>query len=189
MQDATRPTYPTRPIPLREYLDAGGDFHHNDRVWWLAELAICDLRLEPSEWLQRRVHGLRSRVEMYLDSPDLLRAVVGSAQDMLNVEVWCADLIDDPSLADRVIAALPEAEVERHRELFDKMRRSHPLVVGEHQAGPGGWRCANCGAAYLKGERAAIWVTDREGWSELEDHIPYCADCIEMALAVAKVSA
>ncbi len=172
-----------RPPSLRAFLDAGCDLGASE-IWMesLAELVFLQLPFIP---VGERRHRARRR----RNCADLLLAGESTGRDpaiwwaQILFEQWSAELYEDPILAERLREALPAHLADRHRALSDLYRRPHPLEV---RLPDSWWNCQNCGAVFDEGEQEAVTVTGREGHSELEYDITYCAACIGMVAEVSQ---
>lgn len=166
------------PDSLRAFLDAGGDPSTLDGWESVVDSAVLALTLAPHQrlewsraWRQRAAAIRRGEP---VDPPS--RFTEADAQSC----EWDAEMFDDQSLALRLIEALPAEKRVKALEELDCSRRPHPLNVEQ----PGGtqWSCNNCGEVHDTGDGVrAVVIGWREGWSELDYPITYCAACIGIA--------
>jgi hypothetical protein len=98
---------------------------------------------------------------------------------------WEADLIADPSLLERILPLVDPITAIGVELEFDQQRRPFPL---EPELAGKEWCCACCGSAYDENARAVV-VRGREGYSDLERPIRYCAPCIERAAEAVRIDA
>lgn len=99
---------------------------------------------------------------------------------------WATDLLEVPSLADRVFDQYDVTFRLEVEQTIDQVRRSHPIYVGRRGDGPGpgagGWQCASCGDVHSNDDSAFV-VGDRPDFSDLPYAITYCVPCIRIAAA------
>ncbi len=181
-------TMQERPTPLREVLDAGYDLPSTG-VWLegLAEDLYTVLPFYPPKERARRAAQHRACVESLLlhgeDSLHLPPRSVGSRdgkslQEFISLELWTAEAYEDEELAVRLREALPAEINAKYQPDFDRARRSYPLLLRVPEQW---WHCQNCGAAFDEDQgQEAVVVTGRQGFSDLDDEIEYCFDCIRM---------
>lgn len=121
---------------------------------------------EDSPWLPVRSDGSRG----IRDERDF--------REYVSLELWTAEAYEDEELAERLRQALPPELRAKHQPDFDRARRPFPLVLRVPEQW---WHCQNCGAAFDEDQgQEAVVVTGRQGFSDLDDEIEYCFDCIRM---------
>jgi rubredoxin len=179
-----------RPPSLREVLDAGTDLPSTG-VWLdgLAEDLFTTLPFYPPKERARHAALHRAYAEsVMLDgenseympvwSDGSRGSKTRSMREYISQELWWAEVYEDEELAERLRQALPPELRAKHQPDFDRARRPYPLVL---RVPDRWWHCLNCGAAFDEDQgQEAVVVTCREGFSDLEDEIEYCFDCIRM---------
>ncbi|MDP9403220.1 MAG: hypothetical protein M3P85_07760 [Actinomycetota bacterium] len=179
-------TMQERPTSLREVLDAGCDLTSTG-LWLegLAEDLYTVLPFYPPKERARRAAQHRACVEsLLLHGEDSLHLPPRSDRDeknlreFISLELWTAEAYEDEELAVRLREALPAEIKAEYQAYFDRARRPHPLVLRVPEQW---WRCQNCGAAFDEDQgQEAVVVTGHQGFSDLDDEIEYCFDCIRM---------
>ncbi len=181
-------TMEERPPSLREVLDAGYDLPSTG-VWLegLAEDLYTVLPFYPPKERARRAAEHRACVESLVlhgeDSLHLPPRSDGSRdgkslREFISLELWTAEAYEDEELAVRLREALPAEINAKYQPDFDRARRPFPLVLRVPEQW---WHCQNCGAAFDEDQgQEAVVVTCRQGFSDLDDEIEYCFDCIRM---------
>jgi rubredoxin len=186
-----------RPPSLREVLDAGCDLPSTG-VWLdgLAEDLFTTLPFYPPNERARRAVQYRACVEsMVLHGEDSDYMPVSSdgsrgpktrgMQEYISLELWRAEAYEDEDLAVRLREALPDEIKAKHQPNCDRARRPFPLVLRVPEQW---WQCQNCGATFDgdQGQEAVV-VTCREGFSDLDDELEYCFDCIRMVAEATRI--
>ena len=101
---------------------------------------------------------------------------VPATQELLTFAFWKAECLEDPALADRFEAALPEDTLSRAMQLVDDLRHVHPLAVREEMAN---WTCRACGESFALAPAAVVTNTGEElGYDE---DLSYCLGCMSIA--------
>ncbi len=188
MADPTVPCNPRNPLrrppPLAAFLEAGCSLVDTG-VWLegLAEVAFREVPLTPPMERARLAESRRRDAEelLELDEVALARQPTWKLQRYLTLELWSAELYENPGLAEQLRPALPPEVVRERQENFDYWRRPHPLEIRVPDLW---WACQNCGATFDEGETEAVIVGDREGHSDLDYEIAYCRACIAIVAAV-----
>lgn len=175
----THETIPER--RLRAFLDAGGDPSTLDRWERLGEEAVDSLTFTDR---QRRRFAVQAR-ERAAGWPSLAKVSADVAvrlEQLVAESLADAELIEDPELARRFIAALPEIHRLAAEQRLDKLCRPYPLAVADRWTEGEHWSCDSCGEPHDAddGERF-VMVSDRPGWSRLDGPLVYCAGCIRAA--------
>ena len=94
-------------------------------------------------------------------------------QAMLTMNAWCADVYEDPSLVEQVVAWLDPIERAEFYASADKVKRPHPLELGRGKES----HCAGCGTSL--GESLTMMVGHQEGYTApLEDGGAWCFECV-----------
>lgn len=171
MPDPTDHAVP-RPPSLRAFLDAGGDPATVEEVWLdgLAGVAFREVRLLPAQERAARAAELRFAAER--------SSVKGTRTDLL----WQAELLEDPTLAEPLAAALPAELVAEHETDWDRWRRPHPLEVRTPETW---WSCQSCGASFEEGQAEAVVIGQREGHSDWLDYpLTFCGPCIALVASI-----
>lgn len=177
------------PLSLRLVLNLGGDpvtvlgHHDGGRVTDM----LCDATSDRA-----------TRAQLLRDIEDAermwarYRTELGEAKyrRLMLEHAWERELLEDPSLIDRVLAAVGDPLVRAEMEMtLDVQRRPHPIEV-ERLTEP--WSCDSCGTWFEDGG-AVVTPGWREGQTAQPsavcdggDPITYCVACIEAALDEAK---
>jgi hypothetical protein len=176
----TEATTPTRPIPLRAFLDAGADprLTLGPACWGMLVDPMRDLLAHPNE---DRTHGVRvnrATVDYAVAGEPMPCAPGETDQAQVTFYAWTADLLEDPTLVDRLRGYLSVEENDALDRMVDCQRRPYPLHVGappEHVE-----HCCACGDRV---GRLALSIGCREGWSQdgITPEVAYCVACVTIA--------
>jgi hypothetical protein len=166
-----------RPPSLRAYLDDGGDLGGFALLDSLVEAVVVARRLLPADTNRKQAARNRRFVERWFarhggEDP------VPATQELLTFAFWKAECLEDPALADRFEAALPEDTLHRALQLVDDLRHVHPLAVREEMEN---WTCRACGESFTFAPAAVVTNTGEElGY---DDDLSYCLGCMSIATA------
>ncbi len=169
-----------QPPSLGTFLDAGCDLAETG-VWLdgLARLVLIELPLMPPRARVDQAERSRCIAKSMLASGD---PDIGLWWGRMLLEYWGAEVYVDPSLAEKLRAALPAEVATAYEALVDLHRRPYPLEVRKPY---GWWSCSNCGATFDEDEAEAVVIQGREDHFDLPEDITYCLDCVERLAAVA----
>lgn len=177
-----------RPLGLWEYLDAGGVLADvlPRRAGLLADQIFLRSRRTRAGRL-RLAASYRAYVEDYFehggDGRYSVPMVDGSKlpDDEVQELIWLvsfeADLYEceDEAQVERVLALLPEDEVDEARRAY-VCGPNAPLRVGViGQGAELGWECDNCGVLHEPGEAEALIVATKS------EDLTYCRACVDLA--------
>lgn len=188
-----------RPVPLRDFLEAGCDPREalTPTRWGNLVAQIAEDQGTPSETRARRAEARRAHVEASLRGEALpIRVELHPCEANLPIAresewpamvdqaeitwaAWASDLEADPTLGPLLMEHLSTEDRFALEVDIDQYLRAHPLEV-ETIGKP--WCCDGCGAEHGPDARACV-VGDRAGHSDLEYPITYCGECLRAALA------
>lgn len=182
------------PVPLGEFLDAGGDPHAvlGEALYDLIE-AIAETPVTTRVRREERAELFRLMVEASVRGEPLVFPL-GEGTGKINPRTdqtkvialaWAADLYADPTLGERVRAALPEDQRAALDRECHRRRSPHPL--GVITADEDYWLCWACGVAFGDGEPVMVirHQVDDEGRIDSEPE-PYprgwCYGCVSLVV-------
>lgn len=166
-----------RPVPLRAFLDGGGDLRSFTLLDSLVEAIVVARRLLPDETNRRQAARNRRFVDRWFDRHGG-DAAIPATQELLTFALWKAECLDDPSLAERFEAALAPEALARGLRLVEDLRHVHPLAVEEDMED---WTCRACGETFELAPAAVVTNTgDELGY---DDDLTYCLGCMSIATA------
>ena len=178
---------PTRPPSLRAFLDAGCDPEALD---WSSEPLVDSLRealLLPPRQRAERAADSRKTAEWILAGGLPVTGLGNGSRGLQNIvkyELWEAELLEDPALVERWVAALSPDAAAKFSAGLDVHRRPHPLKVTTPEQW---WSCQNCGAAFDEGETEAVVVGEREDYSDwMKYPLTFCAECIALVADIVR---
>lgn len=172
------PTHDHQPPTLREVLDRGEDLARHISMWpFVEELARIDI-MPPK--------ACREDLIRLLDAWPRFPGSAARSDEMRIQRLWALEILDNPDLMPRVLAALPpEAADELRRHVYEE-RHQHPLEIGfpvDDEGEPIDWVCHNCGASHEPGEAEAVNIRNQPHGGDLPYSLNYCRSCIGMAAA------
>lgn len=90
-------------------------------------------------------------------------------------KAWEADVLDDPTLLERLRPFLTAPEAVSLDAQAITARSPFPLGVETVETR---WMCANCGTAHDAGEADAVVIAAREPYVMMPGDLAYCRECI-----------
>jgi hypothetical protein len=112
----------------------------------------------------------------FADDPERVEeALRPRDQDQVTLQAWEADLLEDPTLGERVCGFLDPIAHAEHEMEIEKFRSPHPLSV---EVGGPSWTCDNCG----EHQPLLAEVGEYGGWEMLQYPIHYCEACLRETL-------
>lgn len=178
---AAEPTGLRPPVPLRAFLEAGGDLREALGGYFDLLVEILWETEDPGEWRTMIAGAERRFTAEILDDPELYIRAKGSAlaQSMLLCSSRQADVLEDPSLRDLVIEQLGPAERAKLDNLILIVRSPHPLGIVRGLEEP--WTCSSCGSSFEAGAANAVVIGTRDDppCCRFEHPMRYCPACIE----------
>lgn len=187
---------PMMPMPLDQYLDAGGDPRvvtrdenlyraFGDAIVMAAmtppsareHIATTD-RADAFEVVENRWTGSPMRGDLSPRECLKMRQPGDehgwdTVQQYVNYRAWTADIIEHPELVGRIIALMtPEERTELDNDLDQAQHRYAFRIVSPSEQSHW-WVCGSCGEAYDEGTTPQVTVPDDDNLG-----LAWCFDCV-----------
>lgn len=175
-----------RPEPLKDFLDRGGN--PRDELGDGFRFMFDDMREALIGGLESRATAWREYIEQSLLGNGGNIPLIED-QDSLIRYAWDADMIDDPTLAERMREFMTADEATQFAYQLDCARKPHPLELRRPYRHGFKIDCDGCGHVFTSDE-LAMHVGYREGWSaEVGDSpLAWCYGCMTMVTEAMKAA-